>query len=362
MPDRRLFPGASGAGPSALPSTPDRVVGSPANAPSGRHRDRRNLLRFAASACALPAMVLRAQAPARLPHIGVLYIGHQRVDIATVGLEKGLREAGRDPGRTVLLDYRHADGKPDRLAALAAELVQAKVDVIVAGGPGPSIAVRRATDTIPIVTVGGSDPVAEGWAQSLARPGGNVTGLTVTFPEIAAKQLELLRNALPLAVRLAVLHDPDELPVSIIPGLVGPARDLGIELRPLEVRAQGDFATAFRVARDSRTDAILLIETTFIVDNRPLITAFAARERLPVMAEFGALGSDGLLMAYGSDLDDLLRRAAGYVDRILKGARPGDLPIERPAKLELLLNRKVARGLGITFPPSLLLRADRVVE
>lgn len=299
-----------------------------------------------------------------MPRIGVLFIGSPSpTDPTASGFVQGLRDLGYVDGRNVALEFRYAGGRPERLPGLAAELVQAKVDVILTGGPGPLAAARKATDTIPIVTVAGSDPVAEGWAKSLARPGGNVTGLTVTFPGLDAKRLELLKEAMPRIARVALLLAPNELrPAGVTELLEVPARSLGVQVQVLEVREPADFERAFRAAREGHAQAVLKVETTFVVENRARIAELAAQERLPVVGEFTAFGVEGMLMAYGPDLNDLLRRAATHIDRILKGGRPGDIPIERPTKLELVLNLKVARALGITFPQALLVRADRVIE
>ena len=307
---------------------------------------------------------LRAQSTARMPHVGILFIGSPAPNDPTVnGFVKGLRDLGYVDGQNIVLEYRYAGGRPDRLVPLAAELVRLKVDVLVAGGPGPLEALRKATDAIPIVAVAGSNPVAEGWAKSLARPGGNATGLTVTFPELESKRIEFLKQALPQLNRLAVVLDPDEVDLAWFVNLTrAPARSLGIELQFLEVRRPDDFERAFRLAREGRAQAIFTVETTFVVENRSLIAEFAARERLPLAGEFTAFGSEGLLLAYGADLGDLLRRAATHVDRVLKGARPGELPIEQPTKFRLLINLRTAKALGVTVPQSLLLLADEVIQ
>lgn len=301
-----------------------------------------------------------------LKRVAVLFFtGSPRPEFASVGFPQGMRELGYLDGRNVVIDYRYADGRPERLAGLAAELVQARPDVIVTGGPGPLSAVRHATSTIPIVTVGGSDPVGESWAQSLAHPGGQVTGLLVTVPEIDAKRLELLKEALPEVVRVAVMLAPVELMQQgrdIVERLEGAARRLGLQLQWFETREPGDIDTALRRARENRAQAVLTVDTPFIVGNRGRLVEAAARERLAACSEFAFVGIDGLVMAYGADLNDLLRRAAAHVDRILKGARPGDLPIELPTKFDLTVNLKTARALGLTVQPAFLLRADRVVE
>lgn len=320
---------------------------------------------LAVFAClALGAADATAQSATRLPRVGVLFIGSAPPsDAPALGLLRGLHDLGYVEGRNIDLDFRYAGGRPERLGELARQLVQSKVDVLVTGGPGPFLAARQASATVPIVTVGGSDPVAEGWAKTLARPGGQATGLTVTFPEIGPKQLELLREALPQVVRVGLLIDPDEIKLPrFVEGMQQSGRQLGLQVEVLEVRRTEDFEAAFRFAREHRLQAIIGIETTFVLENRQVVTVLAARDRMPLVGEFAVIGTEGLLMAYGADLNDLLRRAAGHVDRILKGALPGDLPIERPTKLDLVVNRKAARSLGITLPQSVLLRANRVVE
>lgn len=316
-----------------------------------------------AALCAAPAVL--AQTPVRSPRVGVLFLAPASAGDTTRGFGQGMRELGYVDGRNVVIEWRYADGRPERLGALAAELVQAKVDVILAGGPGPLAAARQATTTIPIVSVGGSDPVAEGWAKSLSRPGGNVTGLLVTFPELSQKRLELLKEALPGVVRVAVLLAPGELPrmrEELVDSMETAARGLGMQLQVLEVREPADLEAAMRRAREGRAQAVVTVDTSFLVSQRTLVRELAARDRLPVIGEFTAFGSEGLLMAYGADLGELLRRSAGYVDAILKGARPGEMPIERPIKVDLTVNLKVARTLNITFPQSLLLQAQRIIE
>ena len=275
------------------------------------------------------------------------------------GFRQGMRELGYVEGLNLQLDFRHAEGRPDRMGALAAELVQMKVDVIVAGGPVPLAAARQATSTIPIVVIGGSDPVRAGWAQTLARPGGNVTGMTVTFPELASKQLELLKQAVPDLVRVAILVAPAEIEEL---RLEAGARDLGLQLITLEVQTSKDFEAAFQAASAARAQGVYAIATNTIVSQRKRVAELALNHRLPSISELTLLANVGFLMGYGADLEALGRRAATYVDKILKGARPGDLPIERPTDLELVVNLKTARAIGMTLPEALMLRVQRVIE
>ena len=314
--------------------------------------------------CAAPAAT--SQAVQKAPRVGVLYMGGPvSSEDSSVGFGRGMRELGYAAGQNVVLDYRYAEGKPERLATLAAQLVAANVDVILAAGPGPLAAARQATTTIPIVTVAGSDPVREGWAKTLARPGGMVTGLSVTFPELEQKRLEIMKVLLPGVSRVAMIFAPLELRdggSEISADTAAAAKGMGLQLQRLPVRSAGDLDGLAGALRQGRAEAVLTVETTFVVANRKRIAEIAAQLGIPVIGEFTIFGADEVLMAYGADLNDLLRRAATHVDRILKGARQGDLPIERPTKLELTVNRKVARELGIPIPQSVVLRADRIVE
>jgi putative tryptophan/tyrosine transport system substrate-binding protein len=308
-----------------------------------------------------------AQVRATLPRIGIL--SFDRAPSATnpdpaQGFERGLRELGYVEGQNIVIERRYADGRPERLAPLAAELVQLKVDVILAGGPGPREAARQATSAIPIVTISGVDPVKEGWARSLARPGGNLTGLTVTFEELDGKRLELLKQAFPAVVRVAVLLDPVAIGDvrAFMQAMEASARPLGLQLPVLEVRDASELDTAFSLARQLRAQALYPISTNTIVTLRTRIAALSTRDKLLSIGSFPWMAQAGFLMTYGADPDDLGRRAITMMDKILKGARPGDLPIEQPTKFQLIVNLKTAKALGITIPPSLLLRADEVIE
>ena len=327
----------------------------------------RSMIRFVlAIVLAGATTAVTAQAVQRMPRVGVLYMGGPvSSEDSSVGFERGMRDLGYASGRNVVLDYRYADGRPERLPALAAELVAANADVILAAGPGPLAAARHATTTIPIVTVSGSDPVLEGWAKSLARPGGIVTGLSVTFPELEQKRLEIMKVLLPGALRIATIIAPLELRdggSDVSTDMKDAANGMGLQLQSVPLRSVAELDGLGGALRRGRAQAVFTVETTFVVANRKRIAEIAAQLGIPVIGEFTIFGADDVLMAYGADLNDLLRRAATHVDRILKGARAGDLPIERPTKLELTVNRKVARDLGIAIPQSILLRADRIVE
>ena len=327
--------------------------------------DRRELV------VALGAYVLAAplagqpQTAGRTYRIGMLVFGTapSGANPDPAGFQQGLRELGYVEGHNVVIERRYADGRPDRLAALAAELVQLKVDVILAGGPATREAASKATSTIPIVTVSGSDPVREGWAQSLAYPGGNVTGLTVTLPGLQLKSLELLKEVFPAITRVALLIAPLELDAKeIVQEMEAGARRLGLQIQVLEVRGPNDFDAAFSLARQRHAQALYMFATNTVVTHRARLASLAASDRLLSISQFPLMAQAGFLMIYGADLDDLGRRSISHMDKILKGARAGDLPIERPTKFQLIVNLKTAKALGITIPKSVLLRADEVIQ
>jgi putative ABC transport system substrate-binding protein len=274
---------------------------------------------------------------------------------------RGLLDLGYVEGRDVVIEWRDAGGHNDRLVALATDLVRGGVDVIVAAGPEAREAARKATTMIPIVVVGSSDPVAEGWAESLARPGGNVTGLTVTMPALAAKRWQLLTQILSGLSRLALLRGP--LLADRVPPDQAAARSLGIHLLRLPtVEGPDDVALAINEAVRQKAQAIDVVEGATVFAQRTRIANLALRRRIPTLGIFRLSAEAGFLITYGVDVGDLLRRAAIYVDKIFKGAKPGDLPVEQPTKLELVINLKTAKALGLTIPPSLLQRADQVIE
>ena len=306
-----------------------------------------------------------AQAPARLARIGFLSFfptpAPDHPDPNETAFRQGLRESGYVEGQNVVIERRYADGNAEVLATSAAELVRLKVDAILAGGQPAREAARKATTTIPIVTLSGSDPVCEGWAKSLARPGGNVTGLTFTFPELAAKRLELLKQALPPLTHIAVIIDPVEVvdAPDVLRETEAGARRLGLTMKVLEIHGRKDLQEAFAQARRGNAQALVAVA---MWPFRSEVAELAARSRLALMGEESHEAQAGFLIAYGADLDDLVRRSALMTTRILKGARAGDLPIERPTKFRLSVNLKTARALGITIPQALLARADEVIQ
>jgi putative ABC transport system substrate-binding protein len=275
-----------------------------------------------------------------------------------------LRELGWVEGQNIVIDYRAAEGRSDRLPDLAAELVRLKVDIIVALATPDTAAAKNATGTIPIVMVAVTDPVATGLIASLARPGGNVTGLSFSVGlETYGKGLELLKETVPKVHRVAILSNPaNPVHALAIRDVKGAARSLGVQLQLLEARGPSEFDGAFAAMAKERVDALLVVSDTLFVLHRTRLADLAARGRLPAAYSAREYVEAGGLMSYGPSLLDLWRRAATYVDKILKGAKPADLPVEQPSKFELVINVKTAKALGLTIPQSLLLRADQVIE
>jgi putative ABC transport system substrate-binding protein len=277
-------------------------------------------------------------------------------------LRQGLRDLGWVEGQTVAFDLRWAEGNPERVPALVAELVEAKVHVIVVSGPSAIGAAQRATKTIPVVFVVLIDPVTMGFVRTLAHPGGNMTGLGSHFDEVITKQLQLLKEAVPKLTRVALLRRPESAPV-LLTAALGAAQSLGLTARTLTFSSIAELDKAFKVAQDERMGAMHVLPSPFIGGaQRAHLIELAARYRLPACYELKGYVVDGGLMAYAPNIDDMFVRAASYVDRILKGADPGDLAIERPAKFDLVINVKTASALGLNIPPSLLQRADELIQ
>ena len=294
------------------------------------------------------------------PRIGILRPGSPP-DPLVDAFRQGLRELGYDEGHSISLEYRWAEGKDERLPELAADLVRLKVDVIVAGA-GAVGAAKHATTTIPIVMPVSGDPVRDGFVTSLARPGGNITGLTTLSGELPGKWLELLKETLPRISRVAVLWDPVGSP-SQVQASEAAARALGVRLHVLKVDRANGFEPALAEARKKEAGALITLGSPFFYVHRARLVELATKHRLPTIypqREF-VMGAGGL-MSYGADYHDQFRRAASYVDKILKGAKPADLPIEQPTKFEFVINLKTAKALGLTIPPSVLARADEVIE
>ena len=310
----------------------------------------------------LAATASDAQTASPVWRIGVLRTpAADAVDSATEGLRQGLRELGYVEGQNVHLEYRWAGGKPERLPALAAELARANVDAIVTGGEQAILAAKRATSTIPIVMGASNDPVGAGLVASFARPGGNVTGMTILSPELSRKRLELLKEVAPSISRVAVLYNPD------FPGTAldlrqtrDAARTLGLALHDVAVQQPGQFDAIFSSVR-KRADAFVLLADPFFTSHHPLVVDLARKHRLPAVYYWKEFVVAGGLISYGPNLRDLYRRAATHVDKILKGTRPGDLPVEQPTTFELVINLGTAKAFGLSIPPSLVARADQVI-
>ena len=308
-----------------------------------------------------------AQQPKKVPRLG--YLSAQDPVGESTRSEPflaALRELGYTEGQNIAIEYRYGEGKRYRVPELAAELVRLKVDIIVvAGGTAHVEAARNATKTIPIVMTGaGLDPVESGLVESLARPGGNVTGITNLNPELGGKRLELLKEAVPKLARVAYVYEPDN-PASVLDVkefLPGAARALRLTLQPWEVRAADGFEKVFAALDKKRPDGLYMLGGPLINANQKRIVSLALKSRLPSMYVRREFVDAGGLMSYGADNADSYRRVAYYVDRILKGAKPADLPVEQPTKFELVINLKTAKQIGLTIPPELLARANRLIK
>ena len=309
--------------------------------------------------------LVEAQQQPKLPRTAYLALSsapttdQRRLD----ALREGLRKLGYVEGKSILVESRYAAGNLDRLNELATELVRLKVDVIVSGGPAPTRAAKGATSTIPIVMTQDPDPVGNGFVASLARPGGNITGLSTHAPEISGKQLELLRQIVPKLSQVAVFG------TSTIPGHALSLREIGlaagalnVQLHYQDILGPKDTETAFRAASKGRVDALIVLGGAVLGSQRTRILEFASKSRFPAIYTGSPVVEAGGLMSYGVSVTDLTRRAATYVDKILKGAKPADLPVEQPTKFELVINLKTAKQIGLTIPPSVLARADRVIK
>ena len=305
-----------------------------------------------------------AQAPAKIPRIGFLGTGAPAETAPRLeDLRQGLRELGYVEGNTIAIEYRFAEGQPERLPALAADLVRLKVDVIVTGAPPAHLAAKQATSTIPIVFAVTADPVAEGLVASLARPGGNVTGLASIASELVGKQLALLKEVVPKVSRVAVLQNPsNHAHPFALQEAEGAARALGVELHIVPAQTPAEIDAAFATMRSQRVGGVLVLRDPLTFAQRTQIATLAAKSRLPAVYGLREQAEAGGLMAYGANNSQMFRRAATYVDRILKGAKPADLPVEQPTKFELVINLKTAKALGLTIPQSLLQRADEVIQ
>jgi putative ABC transport system substrate-binding protein len=319
---------------------------------------------FALSAMLLaPWFSASAQQPKKMARIGWLTIGPQSmIPERYNAFRQGLRDLGYIEGENIVIERTNAGGKLDRLPDAAAELVRLKVDVIVTTGSTAVFAAKQATSTIPIVMTTG-DPLATGIITSLARPGGNITGLTNVAIELTGKRLELLKEAVPKLTRVGVLLNPaDPSSAGSLKETKVAAQELGIQVHSLEVRSPGDFDTAIKTASGGRVNALIILQNALINAHRAPVIELATKNRLPTMFGEAAQVEAGGLMSYAPNSADLFRRAATYVDKILKGIKPADLPVEQPMKFEFIINLKAAKQIGLTIPPDVLARADKVIR
>jgi putative ABC transport system substrate-binding protein len=316
------------------------------------------------TALLLIVSLVEAQQPKQVPRIGFLATGSAPAVLTRVeAFRRGLRDLGYVEGKNIAIEYRYAAGKSDRLPDLAAELIHLKVDVLVAQGAPAAHAAKNATNTIPIVMGNAADPVGTGLVTSLARPGGNITGLSDFNLGVITKRLELLKEVVPTASRIAVLLNPANPTNPLqLKDLEAIAPALRVTLLSLEVKGPDDIETAFTTVKKARAAALLIVGDPMFGANRTRLVELATKSRLPTIWSVREYVAAGGLMSYGTHLDDLHRRAAVYVDKILKGAKPADLPVEQPTKFEFIVNLKTAKQIGLTIPPNVLARADKVIR
>jgi putative tryptophan/tyrosine transport system substrate-binding protein len=317
---------------------------------------------FAVGAAAVAwSFSLRAQQGKRIPRIGVLLFGTPDTDPNLPAFLRGLRDLGYIEAQNIIIEYRYADGKPDRLRGLAGELVAIKPDLIFALGGDVAPSARVATTTIPIVVAVSNDPVQAGLVASLAHPGGNITGVTFVSSDLAAKRLQFLREVAPNLARLGVIWNPDHVDPEYRE-IQSAAKTLGIQIRSLEVRSAGDFDAAFEAAANDRLQALIPITSRLVLINRARIIEFSSQRQVLLASGFGPWAREGALLSYGPDTDASTKRAAVYVDKILRGAKPSELPVEQPTKFQLVINSKIAKSLSLNIPASLLATADQIIE
>jgi putative ABC transport system substrate-binding protein len=302
-----------------------------------------------------------AQQAARRPRVGILIYSTPDRDPNTRAFLEGLHQLGYVDGQNITIEYRYAQGRPERLPELAADMVRSKPDVIFALGGDVTSHAAKATQTIPTIYAMSPDPVRLGLAASLAKPGGNSTGVTFLSDQLAAKRLEIFKEAAPRLSRVGIVRDPshadNEMPVA-----QRAAQALKLELQPVEIREPADLDRTLAAAMQANVDGLYIVSSRQTVDNAQRIVEFANRERLPLVGGWGGWVQAGGMMSYGPNVPDMVRQASTYVDKVLKGAKPGDLPIQQPTRFELLVNLKTAKALGLNIPDSFLLRAEKVVE
>jgi len=307
---------------------------------------------------------LAARAQQTMPRVGFMGNSTAALEANLVGaFRDGLRELGYEEGRNIAIEYRWADGKYERFPTIVAELVASKVDVIVTAGTPGALAVKKATTTVPLVMVAVGDPVGTGLVPSLARPGGNLTGLSSVAPDLEGKRLELLREIVPSVSRIAVfINSVNPFHATSMRQAQSAGKTLGVKVQQYDIRKSEDLDGAFAAIRKERPDALLILADRVFLHNRERIVDFTEEQRLPNVSAYKEVVEAGGLMSYGPSYEDMHKRAAIYVNKILKGAKPGNLPIEQPTKFTLVVNLKAAKALGISMPPAVLSRADDVIE
>jgi putative tryptophan/tyrosine transport system substrate-binding protein len=304
-----------------------------------------------------------AQQAKKVPLVGILFAATPSANSERIeAFRQGLRERGYAEGKDVLIEQRYADGNLGRLPALAGDLVHLNVDVIVSASSQGTRSLKEATNTIPIVMTSDTDPVGSKFVASLARPGGNITGLSILAPELGGKRLELLKESVPKLLRVAVLGTSTPTSAQVLREIEVAAAALKVQLQYVSVRGPEDIETAFREATGGRANGVLVLNSAILNSRRIQIVNLATRSRLPAMYAVPEYVEDGGLMSYSVSYTDLYRRAAVYVDKILKGAKPADLPVEQPTKFEFIINLKAAKQIGLTIPPNVLARADKVIK
>ena len=322
---------------------------------------RREFITLIGGAAAWP---LTAHSQEKIPRIGFMGNSTAALEANLVGaFREGLRELGYEEGRNIVIEYRWADGQYERFPALVAELIAAKVDVIVTAGTPAALAVKKTTTTVPLVMVAVGDPVGTGLVPSLARPDGNLTGLSSVAPDLEGKRLELLREIVPSVSHIAVfLNSVNPFHVASMRQALAAGKTLGIKVQQYDIRKSEDLDGAFAALRKERPDALLILADRVFLHNRQRMMDFTEEQRLPNVNAYKELVEAGGLISYGPSYEDMHKRAAIYVNKILKGAKPGNLPIEQPTKFTLVVNLKAAKALGISMPPTVLSRADEVIE
>ena len=325
-----------------------------------RRRDFVALLGATASLTCGP-LAVRAQQAAKTPRLGVLLYSTPQADPQMEAVHSALREFGYVEGRNLLVSYRSAEGKPERLADLAVALVREKPDLLLALGGDVAPYAAKATSTIPIVFLSSADPIQLGLAASLARPAGNATGVTLLQDDLASKRLEVLKEAVPRVKHVAFLWNPDH-PDHELREAQRAAQSLNVRLQPVEMRGRADLENALSAVTDAGCDALYVVSSRQTALNIPQLVDFAARNRLPLAGGWGDWARAGGLLSYGPNVNEMTRRAIGYVDKILRGAKPADLPVQQPTKFELVINLKTAKTLGIDVPLQLQQLADEVIE